>query len=291
MDMILESLQNCAFHLSNEVFSFLSLKYEELFILPIPEFAGYGFHKRFFPEAISRHRKQFLNEEYIKSRIVNPTTGTLDHLHAEITADIIVELGLKEGLEGYAIELLRFTAHLHDSDRSFPKLRVQGEDQVRRDPGEYQIFKEKHARNSADVAIHIAREMKESGFQYATGFIEDIEYMILNHEKGGNRDVSLKKARLSAVNPLLDLDHLTDLLTDSDSLAYFNANILTNWEESGRSVTALSNKVNFMFNRMSLKGQQLMRDGILNSSSHILGPEYHSDSDILSIRKILLDLF
>ncbi|MBF9017598.1 MULTISPECIES: hypothetical protein [unclassified Oceanispirochaeta] len=289
MDRILAALQGNAFHLSDEVFIFLSSKYDELISLPIPGCGDYGFHKDFFSEAISEHRNQFLTEEYIQSRIRNKTTGTIDHLHAEITAGIIIELGKKEGIEGYAIELLRFTAHLHDSDRSFPKLMIQGEDQVRRNPGEYSLFKEKHARNSADIAIRIAKKTHEMGFSFGEGFLEDLEYMILNHEKGGNRDAADERRR-STVNPLLHLDHLTDLLTDSDSLAYFYANILTNWEESGRSTTALSNKVRFMFDRMSLNGQQMMLNTILNSSGHILGTNNHHDPDVKSIRSILLNL-
>jgi hypothetical protein len=289
MDRILELLQGNAFHLSDEVFSFLSSKYEELISLPIPGCGDHGFHKDFFPKVIAEHRNQFLTEEYIQSRIKNKTTGTIDHLHAEITAAIILELGMKEGLDAYTIELLRFTAHLHDSDRSFPKLMIQGEDQVRRDPGEYSLFKEKHARNSADIAIRIARKIQNLGFSFAEGFLEDLEYMILNHEKGGNRDTAYESRR-SSVNPLLDLDHLTDLLTDSDSLAYFYANILINWEESGRSTTALSNKVQFMFDRMSLNGQQMMLTTILNSSEHILGTNNHRDPDVKSIRSILLNL-
>jgi hypothetical protein len=287
MDKTLEALQNHAFHLTDETFDFLALKYEQLISIPVPDITGFGFHRKFFISTIQEHRNQLMSEEYIQSRLADNATGTIDHLHAEITAYIAIESGRQRGYTGYALQLLRFTGHLHDSDRSYPDLMIRGEDQFRNDPDDYRAFKVRHARNSAAIARSLADKARRSGYRFGDGFLDDMEYMILNHEKGGKRDVLEKNRRKSSLDPSLDLEDLTDLLTDADSLAYFYANIITNWEECGRNADTLELKVRFMFERMSLGGKRLVIELILHSPSHILGKAHSDDPDINSIRRLL----
>lgn len=287
MDAILRELQGRAFHLSDAVYDFLSGKYEKLVGLPIPELQAEGFHPGFFGHVIGKHRGQFRTREYIQSRIDNPTTGTLDHMHCEITASIAVRLGLQARYTGYALELLRFTAHMHDSDRSYPSIMIRGEQEVRHDRAAYILHKEKHVRNSSEIALRLSEDSRSEGFSFHDGFPADAEYLILRHEKGGRPGGGHSVKNTSAVDTSLDLDRLTDILTDADSLAYFDANILTNWEESNRSTTALSNKVHFMYDRMSDRGRIEFQTSILNSPDHILGENTNHEEDILSIRTIL----
>jgi len=288
MDTILLGLQGKAFQLSDIIYRFLSDKYESIVGTPITHVQVEGFHPLFFAQILKKHREQFRTVEYSRSRIENPTTGTIDHLHAEITSSIAVRLASQSGFSGYPLELLRISAHLHDSDRSYPATMVQGEQAVRNDPVAYQELKERHVRNSADIAMGLARVCLNEGFYFPVGYLKDLEYMILRHEKGGIRGRAGMVENPSNIDPDLDLDDLTDLLTDADSLAYFDANILTNWGESNRNVQALSNKVHFMYDRMSERGQKEFHYTILESKGHILGPVACEDEDVAAIRCILL---
>jgi len=286
--MILSQLQGRSFHLSDEIFDFLSSRYEDLISRPIPVIDRDGFHPDFFKEIINRHRSQFRSEEYINSRITNPTTGTIDHIHAEITAETAVQIASQEGITGYSLELLRCAGHLHDSDRSFPSTMIGGEEKVRHDPEGYRLYKEKHAENSALMAREIAESVGKDGYSFIPDFITDIQYLILRHEKGGASGSRDTVVNASAVDASVNLDRLTDILTDSDSLAYFAANILTNWEESDRSETALSNKVHFMYDRMTETAQEVFKKTILYSENHILGITESDNSDVNAIRAVLL---
>jgi hypothetical protein len=288
MDEILSQLQGNSFHLSDEIFNFLSSRYEELINIPVPEIKLRGFHPSFFRELINLHRTQFLSEEYISSRIRNPTTGTIDHIHAEITAATAVRIGTLKGISNYPLELLRSAGHLHDSDRSFPKTMIRGEEDVRHDPEAYAEYKERHAENSAVMAKHLTAAAADAGFFSPPGFITDIQYLILRHEKGGVSGNKSTIINASAVDNSVDLDMLTDFLTDSDSLSYFDTNILTNWEESDRSETALSNKVHFMYDRMTESAQNVFNETILYSENHILGITKSDNQDVNAIRSILL---
>lgn len=288
MDKILNQLQGKAFHLSDEILTFLSDRYESLIGEPIPDLDFPGFHPEFFKEIISKHRKQFQTAEYSESRISNPTTGTIDHIHSEITASTSVKIGKQSGYSGYALELLRCAAHMHDSDRSFPKTMVGGEQEVRHDPEGYREYKRRHAENSVLMAKQLAESANRDGFQSPDEYLKDVRYLILRHEIGGIRDGNGENPNTSAVDPSLDIDRLTDIVTDADSLSYFEANILTNWEESFRNVAALTNKVHFMYDRMSKEAQSVFKETVLNSREHILGVVETDDPDVTAIRSILL---
>lgn len=289
MDNILKSLQGRAFHLSDNMYNFLSRKYTELITPPIPDLDQKGFHQGTIREIIGYHRDQFLTEEYMQSRIDNPTTGTIDHLHSEITASMAVNLGIKSHYRGYAIELLRIAAHFHDSDRSFPRNMIQGEQQVRNDPVAYREYKKRHAASSAERAKVLTEKAAENGYNSPEQFISDLSYLIVNHELGGKKKNGINMVNPSKIDPLLNLNDLTDIVTNADSLAYFYGNILTNWEECGKKRELLNNKVHFMYDRMTSQAQNELRDTIILSKNHILGLP-SSDNDINSIREVLLEI-
>ena len=288
MDKILNQLQGKAFHLPEGIYNFLSDKYEKLIHNPIPDIDQVEFHPEFFREMIGRHRNQFQTEEYTNSRISNPTTGTIDHIHSEITASTAVYMGKKVGLSAYPLELLRCAGHMHDSDRSYPKTMIGGEQETRHDPEAYRMYKMLHVKNSALMAKQLAQSVNNDGFYSHECFINDLQYLILRHEIGGVKNHYDTILNASGVDFSIDLDRLTDILTDSDSLAYFEANILTNWEESNRSELVLTNKVHFMYDRMSKGAQNELKESILDSNDHILGTIETGDPDVNAIRSILL---
>ena len=289
MDEILKALQNKAFHLSDATFGFLAGKYEELIGFTIPEVRVDAIHPDTVREIIRLHRAQFLSAEYLQSRISNPTTGTIDHLHAEITAATAVRLGMKLRISGYAIELVRTAGHLHDSDRSFPHKMTMGEVEARHDPETYREHKKEHARNSSLRAQELLDQASRNGCYFPVGFANDLRYLILRHELGGEKQDGMNQLKQSEIEQPLNLNDLADVVTDADSLAYFDANILTNWEECNRDKTALANKVHFMYDRMTLKAQDELRDSIVFSEDHILGSP-SDDDDIGPIREILLGI-
>ncbi len=114
--------------------------------------------------------------------------------------------------------------------------------------------------------------------------------MILRHELGGEKSGKINIIKNSGLVPQLNLNDLVDIVTNADSLAYFDANILTNWQECNRNTLALSNKVHFMYDRMIEKGKEELHRTILDSETHILGKKSPNEEDIQAIRAILLEI-
>jgi len=290
MDRILEELQGKAFHLSQHAYDFLSRRYEDLTARPIPPLRLPGTDPESPLRLIELHRRQFHTREYIRSRIDDPSTGTIDHIHAEITSVNAVRLGSLAGLEGYGLELLRMGGHLHDSDRSFPRTMIRGEQEVRHDPAAYRQHKELHVRSSADRAKELADQVRAGGYGLPEGLVEELRYLIIRHEKGGEKNGGRNRTRPSVLDLSLNLNDLADIIRDADSLAYFDANILTNWEECGRDRRALGNKIHFMFDRMAPGTREELRQTILYSENHILGRDIPEERDLMQIRRLLLEI-
>jgi len=290
MDTILDTLQGRAFHLPEETYSFLSGRYEELISIPVNKTSLKGTHPETLGKLITLHREQFSTDEYIESRIKNPTSGTIDHLHAEIAADYALRLGQRSHLSVNALTLLQTAAHLHDIDRSFPSRMIKGEERLRHDPEGYQQFKKKHAANSSEIAKTLALKAELMGYTMPEGLLEELCYLIIRHEWGGEKKNGKNIQKPSEFIEGLNLNDLADIVKNADSISYFDANILTNWEECGKDTRALSNKVHFMFDRMDKDAQTRMRETILYSSHHILGTIKTFNKDTLAIRKVLLSL-
>lgn len=149
MDRILEALQNQAFHLSEATLNFLAGRYEGLVGLTIPDLTSTALHAGADREIIRLHRAQFLSAEYLQSRISNPTTGTLDHLH--------------------------------DSGRSFPHKMTRGEVEARHNPEAYQEHKKEHARSSSLRAQELLNQALNAGYFFPVEFTNDLRYLILRH--------------------------------------------------------------------------------------------------------------
>lgn len=288
-DTVLEALQGTAFHLGPPIYRFLSGTYAALVSRPVPDLHLTGMHIGTVREILRLHREQLRSPEYLKSRISNPATGTIDHLHAEITASWAVRLGECHEFRGYAVELLRTAGHLHDADRSFPRTMIRGEESVRHDAVAYSLHKERHAANSWRRASEILTRARENGFFMPAGFASDLRHLILRHELGGEMIAGRPVDAPSLAVPALNLNRVADLLCAADSLAYFDANILTNWEECGKDRELLRHKVRFMYDRMMPEAQDQLRASIVFSASHILGAP-SEDPDVAAIRSLLMEM-
>ena len=288
MDVILTRLQNRAFDIPSSVFEYLSGLYEKLAARDVPELLYPGFHPSVPKTIIGLHREQFRSDEYVNSRIADPTTGTLDHLHAEITADLAVRLAASKGYTGYAPALLRMAGHLHDADRSFPETMVQGEKDVRHDTELYAQYKRLHAESSVRRAEEMRRQCRDEGIHMPIEFGDDLDYLISRHESGGQKINGRNSGKPSDVDGRINLNDLADLLTDADSLSYFQANIFTNWQESGRDEQALVNKMQFMYTRTTSAARVELNRSVLQSGSHFLGPDGPDIEDVAVIRRLVI---
>ncbi|MCF7914043.1 MAG: hypothetical protein K9L66_02645 [Spirochaetaceae bacterium] len=239
---------------------------------------------------IDQHRKQFFSEEYISDRIEHPIAGTIDHIHAEVTASLSIELALQAELTPYAAELLRLAGHMHDSERTFPNKMVQGEENFRKNPSLYKKFKQKHALKSAETVRSIGEEYNEENNLEINYFLVDACYLVEHHEIGGEKVNGIPAYKPSLLYPDLNLNVLADILCEADSIAYFYANILTNWTECGKDIESLSNKIHFMYDRISNFAKQELHSRILNNSEHILGRTDTTDKDIKTIRSALITI-
>ncbi len=290
MDKILKQLQGKAFNLSPEAYAFLENRRETLLAAPVPKLNIPEFSSDIISKLINLHRHQFTTEEYLQSRIINTASGTIDHIHAEVTAENAVKLGRVKGYSGYPLELIRVAGHFHDIDRSFPKSMIPGEQHARLDPNAYREHKRKHAASSRELTLTLLMKTKETGSVFPDGFIHDLSYLVFRHELGGEKMNGKNIFLPSAIIAELNLNELNDIVTDADSLAYMDANILTNWEESNRDRQSLLNKVHYMYDRMTFEGKSILQNTILKSSEHILGIDVPKEDDLQAIRTILLEV-
>jgi hypothetical protein len=207
---------------------------------PVGRFADRRYASAELPALlIGLHREQLASARYLEERGPNPTTGTLDPVHAEDTASIAVDMARAQGIAGDALVLLRVAAHLHDADRSFPRTMVPGEDRVRKNPILYARYKDAHQRSSVARTHDLLADARGRGARASARFVRDLTFLVGRHELGG-RDG--RRTRL---------DRLADILRDADSTAFFTTNIASYLAESGGDPKKLAQKIDYMFARMS----------------------------------------
>ena len=179
---------------------------------------------------IQQHRAQFNSIEYQQSRLDDSREGTIDHLHAEITSNTALELAQIKKLSGYAQLLVQVAGHLHDSDRSYPKTRIEIDESSFSDKKLYAEYKSIHAKNSCNTVLKIYNDLKNQNVKIPFEFIKDLNYIILRHEIGGSYHNGLLMNTPSFMLHNLNLNELCDIVMIADSLSYFDANIMTHWE-------------------------------------------------------------
>jgi hypothetical protein len=125
-------------------------------------------------------------------------------------------------LKSDADEALQIAALSHDIDRAISKITEKD----LKDYSKIHDFKKEHAIRSAS---YISEIMKKHN--YSNEIINRVKHLVENHEVGGDED--------------------TNILTDADSLAYFEYNIPFYLIRNGKERT--KEKIKFMYKRLSFE--------------------------------------
>ncbi len=290
VDTVLPRLRTAGLPLDDEIAAALAARYAARIAAPIPPLQDDVHADRAGPAlVIDLHRRMLASDPYVASRIADKTTGTLDHLHAELCAARAVDLAQRAGLAPDTIELVRLAAHVHDSDRSFPALMTQGEDQARGDPAAYRAFKARHMERSVARAGDLVELARSAGARFSDSFVADLVELVGRHELGGRAVPGVVADRAAKTDPRVSIDALADLVRDADSLSFFDANVLTYWHEVGRDEGKLAAKARYMFDRMSPAAQALVRSDVLGDDASPLGPRAAGRSETLgAIRDVVV---
>ena len=288
MDEILYKLQGKIFNIPKPALEYLNNRYLELISKPLLEAELENNLIISAREFIQKHRSQFNSDEYLNSRIDDPREGTIDHLHSEITSDTAVQLCRIKKLNTYAEVLVQVAGHLHDSDRSYSDTRIDIDVSSYSDSKLYAEYKSRHSENSCSTVMRIYNELKMEGCICPYEFLQDLKYIILRHETGGDRKSGELKNTPSFLTKDLNLNELCDIVMIADSISYIDANIITHWEEINKDKNLLKRKINFMFSRLPEIGKSLITENIINSNTHIFGINPPRNEDIFTIRSLII---
>lgn len=161
-------------------------------------------------------------EKEIK-KIISKSKVKIDLKHALSTQIWLVRL--KPDVSDY----LKVAALGHDIERALDK----NYDAKRKNKFDNYIeHKKLHSQKSSEFMIKLL--MKHN---FDKDFIKKVSNVVLKHEFGGDRD--------------------SNLLLNADSLSFFDINLPNYYEVNGEVNTR--KKINFMFDRMSKKGQELVK--------------------------------
>jgi len=146
---------------------------------------------------------------------------SIDLRHAQATLKWLLKI------KPDADEALKIAALSHDIDRAVNK--ITSED--RKQEQSYEQFKKEHALRSAKIICEILQKYK-----YDDHFIGRVKYLVEHHEEGGGNDA--------------------DVLTDADSIAYFELEIPIYLKRNGKDRTI--SKIKFMYNRMTRGSKEIL---------------------------------
>jgi putative nucleotidyltransferase with HDIG domain len=122
---------------------------------------------------------------------------------------------------------LRIAALLHDIDRAHPNREIRGYNFP-----DYESYKKRHSIESAEIAKAFLIQHGAS-----EDFVSAVVHVIVNHEYGG--------------------DKYSDVVVDADSISFFEDNLELYLKV--REVEEATNKIRFMYSRMSPHGQAIVR--------------------------------
>lgn len=132
-------------------------------------------------------------------------------------------------LEPHADVALKIAALSHDIDRSIPERRIRAEDF-----NDYNEYKKQHSLRSSEI---ISELMKK--FNFNKEIIEKTQFLIENHEIGGEGDA--------------------EILKEADSLSFFENNLGHYIKTNPKYV---KDKIKFMYTRLSEKAKKLVLEEI-----------------------------
>lgn len=132
-------------------------------------------------------------------------------------------------LKPEADEALKIAALSHDIDRAMTGITEKD----LKDFSQINEFKKEHSIRSAKFICDILIK-----HEYSPEVIKKVKHLVENHEFGGDAE--------------------TNILTDADSLAYFDYNIPSYLKRNGKERTR--EKIKFMYNRLSEKAKYLVKE-------------------------------
>src|SRR5205823_6187732 len=139
-DIVLPRLRRAGLRMTDPVAQHLMALYRLELSSRIDDFESPHASPGALRTVIDLHRKLLRSEEYVDSRIADPSTGTLDHLHAELCRRRVIDLADRLALPPALRSFLELAAHPHDAERSHPKRRLRGERDCRGHPDRYRQF-------------------------------------------------------------------------------------------------------------------------------------------------------
>ncbi len=166
------------------------------------------------------------NLERIKKtieKIVALSSVSEDSIHSRNTLQWLLRL------KSDADEGLQIAALGHDIERAIEERKVK-----RRDFEDYDVFKEAHARNSANILREL---MLDNGITDPE-LVDDVYMLVCRHEVGG--------------------DPRSDILKDADSLSYFDVNLPHYYQRNGREETL--RRCCWGYRRLSEHGKTMLRE-------------------------------
>ncbi|MGV8151412.1 MAG: DUF4202 family protein [Candidatus Woesearchaeota archaeon] len=140
-------------------------------------------------------------------------------------SELVLKWVLK--LKPEADEALKIAAISHDIDRAITKITEKD----LKDFSKINEFKKEHSIRSAKFISDILKK-----HNYPNVIIEKVKHLVENHEFGGDEE--------------------TNILTDADSLAYFEYNIPSYMKRNGRERAI--EKIRFMYDRLSDDAKKLV---------------------------------
>ena len=159
--------------------------------------------------------RQIDSEEY-KEAYFGKEQGKVDRNHFLEVVEITKELWAKNEKENFPTAL-KIAALCHDSDRIYPKREVNTKDC----PDElYDYRKGVHSGNTALLTF-------ENNLDLPIKLMRDVCYLILRHEKGGDRTKEFKlMKKIDEFTNLYNLNLAADYLWWADKMSFFFSNII-----------------------------------------------------------------
>ena len=161
-----------------------------------------------------------LKEEINKILLNSPVVS--DVKHSELVLRWVIKL------KPDADEALKIAAISHDLDRGVTKITEKD----LKDYSKIDKFKKEHSIRSSKYICDILKK-----YNYSKKIIDKVRYLVENHEFGGNDEANI--------------------LTNADSLAYFESDISPYLKRNGKKRT--KEKIRFMYKRMSEEAKNFVR--------------------------------
>jgi len=164
-------------------------------------------------------------EKEIKDIILKGKNGKRAFIHAKGVRKYLLQLNPQAD---YALQI---SALAHDIERATDIISKKKKEELRKK--DYTAYKREHSIVGAKITKELLTKHK-----YDKKFIQKVEYLITNHEFGGDIEVNY--------------------LRDADSLSFFADN--AKWYlEHDHTIEQLKDKLEFMYSRAGKKAQELIR--------------------------------